>query len=217
MALSLDRACGQIIKKLKDLGLYENTLIIFTNDNGGPTDSNASSNYPFSGTKGTQLEGGIRVPGIAVWPGILPEGVDYDFPLITLDLLPTFLKAGGGDPDSIEGLDGVDFIPYLQGKITERPHETLYWKMETRAAIRDGDWKMMRFPDRPPHLFNLAKDPGEQVNLASQFPEKVEDLFKKLFSWEMELKRPLFILRRQEEGWSSRRFDEFRKPPPGDF
>ena len=89
--------------------------------------------------------------------------------------------------------------------------------METRAAIRDGDWKMMRFPDRPPHLFNLAKDPGEQVNLARKFPEKVEDLFKKLFSWEMELERPLFILRRQEEEWSSRRFEEFRTPPARDF
>ena len=98
MMLSLDRACGQIVDKLKMLRLDDNTLIVFTNDNGGPMDKNGSSNYPFAGVKATQLEGGIRVPGIVVWPGKLPAGAVYDKPLSTLDLLPTFVKAGGGDP-----------------------------------------------------------------------------------------------------------------------
>jgi arylsulfatase A-like enzyme len=217
MMLSLDRACGQIINKLKSLGLDDNTLIVFTNDNGGPMDRNGSSNYPFSGVKATQLEGGIRVPGIVVWPGKLPAGSVYDYPLSTLDLIPTFLKAGGGDPASIEGLDGVDMVPYLQGVNEERPHQTLYWKMEIRGAIRDGDWKMLRYPDRPAELFNLTEDPGEQNNLADAHPELVKTLYKKLFAWELELERPLFLLRRVEEGWSSRRYDEFRKPPAETF
>jgi len=213
MMLSLDRACGQIIDKLKSLGLDENTLVVFTNDNGGPMDRNGSSNYPFSGVKATQLEGGIRVPAIVAWPGKLPAGSVYDYPLSTLDLIPTFVSAAGSAPESIEGLDGLDMLPYLTGKNGGRPHQTLYWKMESRGAIRDGDWKLLRFPDRPAELFNLAEDPAEQNNLASEHPEKVRTLFKQLFAWELELKRPLFMLRRAEEGWSARRTDEFRKPP----
>ena len=217
MTLSLDRACGQILAKLEELGLDDNTLVVFTNDNGGPMDRNGSSNYPFSGVKGTQLEGGIRVPGIVSWPGKLPAGSVYDFPLSTLDLLPTFMTAGGGDAESIGGLDGVDILPFLRGEKKERPHQVLYWKMETRGAIRDGDWKMLRYPDRPAELFLLTEDPGEQNNLADEKPEMVKALYKKLFAWELGLERPLFQLRRAEEGWSSRRYDEFRKPPPADY
>ncbi len=217
MMLSLDRACGQIINALKELGLDDDTIVVFSNDNGGPMDKNGSSNYPFSGVKATQLEGGIRVPGIIAWPGKLPAGSVYQHPLSTLDLLPTFVAAGGGDPTSIEGLDGVDLVPFLQDENRERPHQTLYWKMETRGAIRDGDWKLLRFPDRPAELYNLAEDPGEQNNLAHAHPEKVKTLFRKLFAWELELERPLFMLRRDEEGWSARRTDEFRMPPPETF
>ncbi len=214
MTLSLDRACGQILDKLKQLGLAENTLVVFTNDNGGPSDKNASSNYPFAGVKATHLEGGIRVPGIVAWPGKLPADSVYEHPVSTLDLLPTFVKVAGGDPSSIEGLDGVDLVPYLQGSTAERPHQTLYWKKEARGTVRDGDWKMMRFPDRPAELFNLTEDPAEQNNLAAEHPEKVKTLFKKLFAWELELERPLFLLRTAEEGWAAERFDTFRKPPP---
>ncbi|VGO18527.1 sulfatase-like hydrolase/transferase [Pontiella sulfatireligans] len=217
MTLSMDRACGQIIDKLKALGLYENTIIVFSNDNGGPTDSNGSGNYPFSGVKATQLEGGIRVPGLISWPGKLAAGAVYDYPLITLDLIPTFVKAGGGDPGAIDGLDGVDMVPYLTGANKERPHQVLHWKMETRGAIRDGDWKLLRYPDRPAELFNLAEDLGEQNNLAAQYPEKFKELFRKQFAWELELARPLWMLRRQEEGWSSRRTDTFRKPPSATY
>lgn len=216
MTLSLDRACGKIISRLKSLGLDKNTLIVFTNDNGGPMDRNGSSNYPFAGVKATQLEGGIRVPGIVVWPGQVLPGSVYDKPLCTLDLLPTFVKAGGGDPAAIAGLDGIDMVPYLRGEAGGRPHPTLYWKMETRAAIRDGDWKLLRLPDRPAELFNLGNDPAEQNNLAGAYPERVKVLYKKLFAWELQLERPLFMLDRDAEAWSARRHDEFRTPPlPG--
>jgi arylsulfatase A-like enzyme len=217
MTLSMDRACGQIVDKLKALGLDDNTLIIFTNDNGGPTDENASGNYPLAGVKGTQLEGGIRVPGLAVWPGQLPAGVDYDYPLSTLDLLPTFVHAGGGNPADIPGLDGVDIMPYLRGENKARPHQILHWKMETRGAMRDGDWKLLRFPDRPPELYNIARDAGEQNNLATAHPDMIADMMRRQFAWELELERPLFMLRRAEEGLSARREDEYRKPPTKEF
>lgn len=217
MMLSMDRACGRIIEKLSELGLQENTLVVFTNDNGGPTDSNASSNYPLSGVKATHLEGGIRVPAIVAWPGKLPAGAVYEQPISTLDLLPTFVSVGGGDPTGIEGLDGVDMLPYLRGESAGRPHELLYWKVETRAAIRSGDWKLLRFADRPAELYNLANDLAEQHDLASEQPERVQAMFAKLFTWEMQLERPLFQLKHQAEAWSARRTDEFRKPPPADF
>ncbi|MCP4781932.1 MAG: sulfatase-like hydrolase/transferase [Fuerstiella sp.] len=213
MTLSLDRACGRIVDTLKRLGLEQNTLIVFANDNGGPSDKNASSNYPFAGVKATQLEGGIRVPGFVVWPGEIPAGSVFDKPVSTLDLTPTFVEAAGGDASGIDGLDGVDLVPYLRGEKKGKPHQSLFWKMENRGVVRDGDWKLMRFPDRPAMLFNLARDPSEQYDLADQYPEKIRKLYKKLFEWEMTLERPLFQLRRAEEVWSSERFDQFRKPP----
>ncbi len=217
MTLSMDRACGRIVAKLKELGLYDNTLVVFSNDNGGPMDKNGSSNYPFSGVKATQLEGGIRVPGLVTWPARLPAGAVYDPPTSTLDLLPTFIAAAGGDPAAMDGLDGVDMVPYLTGENSGRPHPTLHWKMECRGAIRDGDWKLLRFPDRPPRLHNLIDDPGEQTDLSAQYPDRVKELFRKQFDWEMTLERPLWMLRRQEEAWSSRRTDEFATPPAADY
>jgi len=217
MTYSLDRACGQIVEKLKQLNLYNNTLIVFSNDNGGPTGVTAASNYPLAGTKGTQLEGGIRVPGFIVWPEVLPGGKVYNYPVSTLDLLPTFVAAAGGDPNKIKGLDGVNLLPYLLGKKKDRPHQTLYWKMEWRAVIRDRDFKLVVYADRPAELFNIEEDPSEQDNLAEKYPDKVKELYKKLFKWELTLERPMFMLRRQEEEWSHRRYDNFRQPPPKTF
>lgn len=212
MTIALDRACGRVLDQLEALGLADNTLVVFTNDNGGPSDANDSVNAPLSGTKANHLEGGIRVPFLICWPGELPAGEVYDHPIITLDLLPTFVNAAGGAADEIVGLDGVDLLPYFQGMHTDRPHPTLYWKKETRAAIRDGDWKLLRFPDRPAELYHLTNDIAETRDLAALHPDKVRALFKKLFAWEMELERPLWQLKRKYEGLAAERMDKFRKP-----
>lgn len=210
MTLSLDRAVGKIVDTLESLGVADNTLLIFTNDNGGPTDASSSSNWPLSGCKATHLEGGIRVPGIVVWPGRVRAGSVYGKPLSTLDLLPTFVEAGGGDASAIDGLDGVDMMPYIQGRNSDRPHQTLYWKKENRGTIRDGDWKLLRFPDRPAELYHIEIDPSEIDNLAAAEPEKVRELYKKLFSWELGLERPMFQLKRQYEGMAAERLDAYR-------
>ena len=139
MTKSMDRACGRILDKLKGLGLSDNTLVIFTNDNGGAW-INYSSNGPLSGVKGTHLEGGIRVPFLLSMGDRFGEGNNFNYPISTLDLLPTFVDIAGGDVKSLKDIDGKSLIPYLEGK-KGRPHQTLYWKKETRAAIRDGDWK----------------------------------------------------------------------------
>lgn len=96
------------------MGLDDNTIVIYTNDNGGPTDSNASSNYPLSGTKANHLEGGIRVPFIVRWPEVTKPNTTYPYPVSTLDLLPTFVSAAGGDVDEMRELDGVDLKPIFR-------------------------------------------------------------------------------------------------------
>lgn len=211
MTLSLDRACGRLFDKLEDLNLEKNTLIVFTNDNGGPSDSNASLNAPLSGTKANHLEGGIRVPFILCWPGVIPANSTYTYPISMLDLLPTFFNAGGGKSDTIPDLDGVDLRPFLIGERTDRPHPILYWKKENRGAIREGDWKLLRFPDRPAELYHLSEDISEVNNLAAEYPEKVKTLYKKLFTWERTLVRPLWQLQRKYEGAAMDRMDNYRK------
>lgn len=210
MTLALDRACGELLDKLKSLGLEENTLIVFTNDNGGPTDKNASVNAPLSGTKSNHLEGGIRVPFLMKWPKEIKGGMVYDYPVSTLDLLPTFFAAAGGAHTHLKQIDGVDLIPFLQGSNKERPHDVLCWKKESRAAIRNGDWKLIRFPDRPAELYQLDKDIQEHNDLATAYPEKVKEMYKQLFEWELTLERPLFQLKRSFEKLDLDRMDKYR-------
>ncbi|MEO1450760.1 MAG: sulfatase-like hydrolase/transferase [Bacteroidota bacterium] len=211
MTLAMDRACGMILDKLKALGLDDNTLVVFANDNGGPTGT-MTSNYPLSGCKSNHLEGGIRVPCVVRYPGVVEAGSSYDQPISMLDMLPTFVNAGGGNAATIEGLDGVDLIPYLTGQNKSIPHETLFWKKENRGVVRQGDWKMLRYPDRPAELYNLAKDIGEKNNLAYTYPDKVREMFTLLWEWEGALERPLFQLKRLYEVNAMKRMDAHRDP-----
>ncbi|MBT2160888.1 sulfatase [Zobellia barbeyronii] len=211
MAIAMDKACGKVLNRIKELGLDENTLIVFTNDNGGPSDSNESSNNPLSGTKANHLEGGIRVPFLMSWPGKLKPNTVYNNPISTLDLLPTFVTAAGGNVSGIKDLDGVDLIPFLTENTTEKPHETLYWKKEARGAVRHNDWKLVRFPDRPAELYDIKEDISEVNDLATEHPEKVRELYKMLFNWELTLERPLWQLERRFEGKAAERMDTYRK------
>ncbi|WNH14428.1 sulfatase [Thalassobellus suaedae] len=210
MTLGLDRACGKVINKLDELGLRENTIIVFTNDNGGPSDTNASSNKPLGGTKANHLEGGIRVPFVMSWPTHLQENTVYTHPISTLDLFPTFYNLAGGDEKQITDLDGVNLIPFVTQKYKNRPHETLFWKKEVRGAIRHHDWKLIRFPDRQAELYNLAEDIGETNNLAASNPEIVKELYKRFFEWEMTLERPLWMLKHLYEKKAIERLDTYR-------
>ncbi|MER2491798.1 sulfatase-like hydrolase/transferase [Catenovulum sediminis] len=214
MNLNMDQQLGLLFDKLEQLNIADNTLVVFVNDNGGPTDQNYANNYPLSGTKANHLEGGIRVPMLIRWPAKLPANTRFEYPVSTLDLMPTFLSVAGANLSEFTHLDGVNLLPYLtdnaQNKTRSRPHKTLYWKKENRAAIRYMDWKLLRFPDRPAELYNIAKDEAEQINLANQHPTIVKQLYKKLFEWELTLERPLWQLKREFEGAAMRRMDNFR-------
>lgn len=209
MTSSLDRASGAIMDKLEELGIDDNTIVVFTNDNGGPTDRNASVNLPLSGSKSNHLEGGIRVPFLMRWPGQIKENSVYSYPVSLLDLLPTFFAAAGGDVEEIEKTDGVNLMPYITGTNQSRPHDVLYWKKDVRGTIRMGDWKLMRFPDRPAKLYNIAEDEQEHNDLASKHPMLVRQMYKELFKWESTLERPRWLLQRKFETYDIQRMDQF--------
>ena len=195
MTQSLDKNIRKLLEFLEKEELRENTLIFFINDNGGAVHVMPANNDPLSGCKGTNYEGGIRVPFIVSWPAVLPGNTIYNSPVISFDILATMLDATGIKERESTPLDGVTLIPYLSGVRDERPHETLFWRETITAAVRDGDWKLIRFPNKPAQLYLLTKDISEVNDLAAKNPEIVKSLYEKLWAWEQELARPLWILK----------------------
>ncbi|HEY1111573.1 MAG TPA: sulfatase/phosphatase domain-containing protein, partial [Opitutaceae bacterium] len=133
-------------------------------------------------------EGGPRVPYFAQWKGTFPAGVTYDHPVLNLDVLPTIVAAAGGKIEGATKIDGVDITPYVLGKKTERPHQTLYWRFGPQWAVRHGDYKLVvsRGGSGQPELYDLAKDIGESKDLAAAQPEKVKELQKLYDAWSAE-------------------------------
>ena len=180
MVSRMDRDVGQIVDLLKELGLSENTLVIFTSDNGptikvGGADSDFfQSAGPLRGLKMSLYEGGIRVPMIARWPGKVQPGTQTDHLSAFWDVLPTLAEvAGAKSPDEI---DGVSFAPTLLGGPNQTQHEYLYWEYGRMQAVRLGKWKAVRpnakkNPDAPVQLFDLQTDIGETTDLAAENPD----------------------------------------------
>ncbi|GGZ87446.1 sulfatase-like hydrolase/transferase [Algibacter mikhailovii] len=192
MVHRLDVNVGRIIKELKEQGIYENTVVVFLSDNGGPCTNNASINAPFNGQKGILLEGGIRVPFVISHPNTLKKGV-YSKAITALDLVPTFVEMAGGTIVPNDKLDGINIYPYLTNQIDGNPHKTLMWRFTISAGIRKGNWKLVRLPDRLPLLFNLDKDPSEINNLASDNWELVESMLKELGDWDVSTPQVLYL------------------------
>ncbi len=195
MIADLDRSTGRIIETLRRLKLDENTLVIFTSDNGGYIHYNGlhrgelSDNGPLRGQKTEIWEGGHRVPAIAWWPGRVPAGVTVDDTVLTMDLPPTFLELAGLSPpaeDAPKPFDGVSVKSLLLDEESV-PERTLFWRMRTARAVRRGGWKLVRLEDDPPELYNLAEDIGERNNLADEHPGRVEALAQALAEWEAEV------------------------------
>ncbi|MCC6682223.1 MAG: sulfatase [Phycisphaeraceae bacterium] len=186
MMKAMDDGIGRVRAALVAKGLTDNTLIFFINDNGGAT-NNSSTNGPLRGSKGTKWEGGIRVPFIITWPGRLPAGLTYEKPVISLDILPTAIAASGQTWQTDKALDGVNLLPYLTGDNDADPHDVLFWRRGVAAAMREGDWKLIRVETLAPMLFNLADDIGETTDLAGKHPKRVQRMLEKLDAWEAEL------------------------------
>lgn len=185
MLHAMDDGIGRIMDCLKKNNMESNTLIFFINDNGGAT-NNASDNGIYRGMKGSKWEGGIRVGFSIKWPGYITPGIVYSKPVSALDIFPTALKAAGVTEMPAD-LDGVNLLPYIETKNNRIPHKILFWKRGAAAAVRKGDWKLIRSAQNPPLLFNLKSDPSETYNLASVKPRKVKMLLHRLSQWERTL------------------------------
>jgi len=190
----LDDSVGRVLKAVKKAGIRDDTLIVFLSDNGGPTRELTSSNLPLRGEKGSLYEGGIRVPFMMQFPGRIQAGEVYDDPVISLDLFPTCLGLAGLKPEG--ELDGVDLMPYLSGEEIDAPHETLFWRVGNRAALRHGDWKLFRAPRRggpgPWELYHLGEDMEEMVDLAEEETAVVKDLEDLWEEYDGEMVEPAF-------------------------
>jgi arylsulfatase A-like enzyme len=183
MITRLDRDVGRILDLLDELKLSENTLVIFTSDNGpitagGQDPEFFDSNGPLRGLKFTLREGGIRVPFIARWPGKIAPDSASDFVSDFADMFPTFAELAGAKAPA--GLDGVSILPTLRGDpAKQKLRSHFYWEAAPQQAIRQGDWKAYRAaPGKPIELYNLAQDIGETTDLARQNPAKAAELEK---------------------------------------
>jgi len=187
MLQRVDDGVGMIHAELEKAGLLENTLVVFSSDNGG---ERWASNQPYFHHKATLWEGGIRVPCLMSWPGVLPAGVKSSQVGITMDLTATFLKAAGGELPKEQAYDGIDLLPILKGEQPE-VERSLYWRMKRTnrmmRAMRQGQFKYVDDGGSMDLLFDLSQDPGERVNLYYQHPEISADLKSRLSVWEAEM------------------------------
>jgi arylsulfatase A-like enzyme len=204
MVESLDYSFGRVIGRLDELGLTDNTLVLFFSDNGGVGSAEnrglnkggkITSNYPLRGMKGMLYEGGIRVPMIGRWPGVIEAGSVCGEPVHGIDLFPTFLDVANAAPAQDQVLDGESLLPLMSGEAEHLKRTDIFWFMPgylpgrqaPANVIRSGDWKLIEsFEDETLELFNLRDDIGETKDLSAEMPEKVQELHEKLKQWREE-------------------------------
>ena len=185
MIYRLDVYVGQVVAKLKELGLDDNTVIVFCSDNGPHKEGGAdpdffNSNGGYRGYKRDVYEGGIRVPFIAVWPGVIRQG-ETGFMCSFWDMLPTFAEMTG---NTVSATDGISLMPLLTGKGPQPAHDYLYFEFQElggRQAVRKGDWKLVRMnasqgEEAVLELYDLSDNPAETQNLAAENPDTVKEL-----------------------------------------
>ena len=218
MVSSLDDSVGEVVAKLREHGIEQDTMIVFLSDNGCALYvDGACTNGPLRGGKRWFFEGGIRVPFLLSWPGGVEPGQVYEPAVSSLDLLPTFAAAAGASLPE-KPLDGVDLLPYVRGEQTGPPHEMLFWRAGPNRAVRRGDWKLWEVnrateerlsqitrtgdllqdfdaPRDSPlgqvlRLHDLGVDLGELHTLAGEETETLEELQRALDAWESELAEP---------------------------
>ena len=183
MVQHMDENTGRLIARIKALGLEENTIVVFTSDNGGK--GSVTSNAPLKGAKHDLNEGGIRVPLIVRWPGQIKAGTRCDYPLISNDFYPTLLDLAGCPLETDQHRDGISFRDILLGKRETLERETLYWHYphsRHEGAVRKGDFKLYK-KDRT-ELYNLREDIGETRDLSGDHPERAQEMLKQLKNWQ---------------------------------
>lgn len=195
MIRALDRSVGRINATLEELGLADNTIVLFTSDNGGPGYIGIPDvNTPFRGWKITNFEGGLRVPLFVKWPAQIQAGTKVEQPVAHIDMMPTLAAAAGADTPEGIAIDGLDILPLTtDGGADDWQRETLFWQSGHYRVVRHGDWKLQvtARPDKQ-WLFNLAEDPTEQNNLADSHRDKVAQLLALLDAHQASSRGPLY-------------------------
>ncbi|MGH8247063.1 MAG: sulfatase-like hydrolase/transferase, partial [Gammaproteobacteria bacterium] len=195
---TLDDAVGRLLRKIDELGLRERTIFIFTSDNGGLhvpelRDDPPTHNTPFRAGKGFLYEGGLRIPLIVRWPGRIKPGVVTAVPVVNTDLMPTLLDLAGVEPPA--GMDGRSYARFLRGG-SALEARTFLWHFphynnqggRPSGAVREGNWRLIEFyDDARVELYNLARDIGEQNDLAAREPKRVAALRSRLPAWRKEI------------------------------
>lgn len=188
MMTALDQSVGRIVARVEKAGIAERTLVLFTSDNGGIAEY--GNNKPLRGNKSSLWDGGIRVPGIAWWPGSIQSGVS-DYPAMTMDLFPTLLGLARIDkPDNLQ-LDGMDLSPLLLDG-AELDQRKLFWRYRSQRAVRDGAWKLV-LSGSDTLLFNLDKDIAESTDLSVRHGDRVMHLRSAVEEWERDVTRGVVL------------------------
>ncbi len=194
MIRALDRGVGTVLDALRTHGLEENTLVLFTSDNGGADYVGLEDiNAPFRGWKMTFFEGGVRTPFFARWPARIPAGSRFDAPVAHVDVFATAAAAAGAPLPADRVIDGVDLVGRFRGERAGRPGDAIYWRSGHYRAVLAGDWKL-QVAERPPKtwLYDLASDPTERRELSALRPDKLAELQAVLAAHEREMVAPLW-------------------------
>ena len=180
MIEEMDRQVGKVLEALDGHGLTENTIVIFTSDNGG---ERFADTWPFTGRKTELLEGGLRIPALLSWPARIPQGRTTDQVSISMDWLPTLLSAAGTGPDPAYPSDGMDLLPVLAQSAAPVARK-LFWRYKANAqrAARDGDYKYLKILDNT-FLFNVVEDPLERANLKEREKDTYARLVREWRAW----------------------------------
>jgi arylsulfatase A-like enzyme len=180
MVEAMDQQIGAVLRALDDTGQTDNTIVIFTSDNGGERLSNT---WPFSGKKSELLEGGIRIPSVIRWPARIKKGITTEQTAIHMDWLPTLLAACGAPQDPAAPSDGISLLPVLTGAASPLPR-TLFWRYKSnqQRAVRDGDFKALKIGANS-YLFNVVDDSLERSNLKTKYPDIYQRLTRAWASW----------------------------------
>ena len=190
MIRALDRGVGKVMAELKAQGLDDNTMIIFSSDNGGANYIGLPEvNRPYRGWKATFFEGGTKVPFMMRWPGKIAAGTSFAAPISHFDIFSTASAAAGAALPTDRKVDGVDVLPYVSGTKAGLPHQTLFWRSGKYRVVRDGDWKLQSLDlPRRDLLFDLKADPTEQRDVAAANPAVVAALLAKLMAHDADQK-----------------------------
>lgn len=191
---AIDVNVGRIMDKLRELKLDDNTMVIFTSDNGGTPQFVA----PLNGSKGALYEGGIRVPAAIWWKGLKNPGREFDEPVLSMDFYPTIAELADADLPQNQSIDGTSLLSVLRDEAKSLNRDSVFWHFpcyigrgEPSSAVRMGDWKLIeKFQDESFELYNLRDDAAEKNNLAKQNPAKLRELQKALLDWQVTTNAP---------------------------